>query len=501
MNLLIIIDPDGGSRTVELGGAGLTLGRAPPSDVRLRDSAVSKQHARIEPADDGWQISDLDSHNGTWLNGQRVTRARLKQRDRVQVGPFHLVHVIERPAEGEIELIVRGVLDGATLSAKLRPTQKDSARAKKRSSRGGSGAHVTREPIGLVLGLVGTIIVTLFLVGLFRALKSPEPKPKATATATATGSSSATELPTRPSDSPVTPTIAADTTTKAAPPVRDPASSPRRTATGDAARARPEDTADATQVAAADAAFSGRAVIVCVAGLDLDELFRASRDAPLRRLAGRGVLTLGVPAPGVTARASLRSALVGDKRSAGDPASQGLLEIVAGVSGAEYWILVPGGRNLQFYLATKAAVEAAVAEDDDARAKGSLTLEPLDINARVGSMLRGGHPHCIVAVIVEPASVTTSRSDRIEAVTECLDWLSEIVDDASWLLVWNVCGAPHATANATRSGFALAAGGPFRRGRIVSDELTPSHLESALLRALGLLQPTAARGAERRLFE
>ena len=65
----------------------LVIGRRGECEVVMQDDAVSGRHARISWDTDGWQVEDLKSTNGTFLNGQRVTRpTRLKSGDALRVG-------------------------------------------------------------------------------------------------------------------------------------------------------------------------------------------------------------------------------------------------------------------------------------------------------------------------------------------------------------------------------------------------------------------------------
>ena len=48
------------------------VGRAPDCALRLDESGISRSHARLVPTDEGVQIEDLGSTNGTFLNGKRV---------------------------------------------------------------------------------------------------------------------------------------------------------------------------------------------------------------------------------------------------------------------------------------------------------------------------------------------------------------------------------------------------------------------------------------------
>jgi len=66
----------------------LTLGRVADNDIALDDDTfMSSHHARIEIRPEGVWVVDLDSTNGTFVNGQRVTGDRsLRKGDRLQVG-------------------------------------------------------------------------------------------------------------------------------------------------------------------------------------------------------------------------------------------------------------------------------------------------------------------------------------------------------------------------------------------------------------------------------
>ena len=50
----------------------LTIGRDPVSDIILNDPEVSRQHARFTQTETGYQVQDLGSTNGTFVNGQRL---------------------------------------------------------------------------------------------------------------------------------------------------------------------------------------------------------------------------------------------------------------------------------------------------------------------------------------------------------------------------------------------------------------------------------------------
>ena len=76
-------------RSFELETGFLTIGRGDTCNVRfdpLTERIASKQHAFIEACSDGFYLSDNNSTNGTFLNGERVTSAQLHSGDEVRFG-------------------------------------------------------------------------------------------------------------------------------------------------------------------------------------------------------------------------------------------------------------------------------------------------------------------------------------------------------------------------------------------------------------------------------
>ena len=68
----------------------VAIGRHPSSDVQLRSNRVSNYHAEILNEVDGLIIRDIGSTNGTFLNGNAVTRQRLKNGDSIRIGSFDI---------------------------------------------------------------------------------------------------------------------------------------------------------------------------------------------------------------------------------------------------------------------------------------------------------------------------------------------------------------------------------------------------------------------------
>jgi ABC transport system ATP-binding/permease protein len=89
----------------------LRIGRAPDNDVVISDLSVSRHHAEMRRIGDTYQIADLNSHNGTFVNGQRVASAPLTEGDTVGIGPstFRLAgtELQEFVDTGDISLVAR----------------------------------------------------------------------------------------------------------------------------------------------------------------------------------------------------------------------------------------------------------------------------------------------------------------------------------------------------------------------------------------------------------
>ncbi len=83
-----LIADDG--RTVTIGDRPLVIGRSPDVEFVINDSNVSRRHAEVWKTAEGVAIRDLQSTNGTYVNGHRVSAVSLSPRDDVTIGTLHL---------------------------------------------------------------------------------------------------------------------------------------------------------------------------------------------------------------------------------------------------------------------------------------------------------------------------------------------------------------------------------------------------------------------------
>jgi pSer/pThr/pTyr-binding forkhead associated (FHA) protein len=85
-------DADGGDSMVFRirAGAVKTVGRATGADFVVDAALVSRLHCRLTATDEGLEVKDLESTNGTFVNDKRVASASLAAGDRLRVGRVEL---------------------------------------------------------------------------------------------------------------------------------------------------------------------------------------------------------------------------------------------------------------------------------------------------------------------------------------------------------------------------------------------------------------------------
>ena len=92
MAKLVITGADGARREIELTTKDLRIGRAPENDLPLPDESkgVSRMHAELRYENGRYVVIDLNSQNGTWLDGARVQRADVASGSEIAIGPYRL---------------------------------------------------------------------------------------------------------------------------------------------------------------------------------------------------------------------------------------------------------------------------------------------------------------------------------------------------------------------------------------------------------------------------
>jgi len=67
-----------------------TIGRSPDCEVFLDDVTVSRKHAVLVREGDRFQVEDLSSLNGTFLNRKRIEKSAVEDGDELQIGKYRL---------------------------------------------------------------------------------------------------------------------------------------------------------------------------------------------------------------------------------------------------------------------------------------------------------------------------------------------------------------------------------------------------------------------------
>jgi transcriptional regulator with GAF, ATPase, and Fis domain len=108
-------------RTILLHSAEVPVGRDPLNVVAISDPSLSRHHCLLVRDEQGYSIRDLQSRNGTFVNGVAVTEGRLRHGDQISVGDsvfvFLMSEEVEEPATNHVEFD-----EGTThATAQLRP--------------------------------------------------------------------------------------------------------------------------------------------------------------------------------------------------------------------------------------------------------------------------------------------------------------------------------------------------------------------------------------------
>lgn len=82
----------------------LTIGRRPYNDIPLDDLTVSGEHALVRTRGTESVVHDLDSRNGTLVNGMAIKQRVLCDGDVIDIGIYRLRYVLDRAALAEIPL-------------------------------------------------------------------------------------------------------------------------------------------------------------------------------------------------------------------------------------------------------------------------------------------------------------------------------------------------------------------------------------------------------------
>ncbi|AZR72960.1 hypothetical protein BBF96_05860 [Anoxybacter fermentans] len=84
--ILEVLEGNDEGKKFNLIGSIITIGRREDNQIMINDPNVSRYHARIVYNNNNWQIEDLNSTNGVFINGKRITISPLKSGDKICIG-------------------------------------------------------------------------------------------------------------------------------------------------------------------------------------------------------------------------------------------------------------------------------------------------------------------------------------------------------------------------------------------------------------------------------
>lgn len=91
----LVVYQDGLTTEVELESEPITCGRADTNRIVVTDTHASRDHCRFEPDSGEWFVADLESSNGTTIDGRRITREKLRNGSVVKIGGTRISFIDE----------------------------------------------------------------------------------------------------------------------------------------------------------------------------------------------------------------------------------------------------------------------------------------------------------------------------------------------------------------------------------------------------------------------
>ena len=132
-----------------------TLGRRPYNDIVIDNLAVSGEHAVLQMVGQDVFIEDLNSTNGTYINGKAVKKQLLAHNDTVEVGKYKIKYMVDDGVDYEKTMIMKpGAMPGAAQAPAAHAAGRNSGfggLAANHASNG-AGAHVGPATIRVMNG-------------------------------------------------------------------------------------------------------------------------------------------------------------------------------------------------------------------------------------------------------------------------------------------------------------------------------------------------------------
>ena len=156
MPKLKITMPDANEVTHELVDETITVGRVAENSIQIEDASVSSRHAQLVASGSGsYQLTDLNSTNGTRVNGAAVTEAALRNGDRVRFGKIDCAFYSDDNSQSE-PLPAAAEPDAKPAAESHKPTNFANASPFQKKDR-------AKDPVGLYIMIFAAVAILLFI--------------------------------------------------------------------------------------------------------------------------------------------------------------------------------------------------------------------------------------------------------------------------------------------------------------------------------------------------
>ena len=89
--ILYFIDSGEDKKKIELGEDEAIIGRSPQCDIQIPLENISRQHARIIFRNEEYEIEDMGSTNGVYVNGIKIEKCVLRDHDQIDIGGVKII--------------------------------------------------------------------------------------------------------------------------------------------------------------------------------------------------------------------------------------------------------------------------------------------------------------------------------------------------------------------------------------------------------------------------
>ena len=159
MPKLKITMPETGEVTHELVDENITVGRVAENSLQVEHTSVSSRHAQLTLLPNGnYQLTDLNSTNGTRVNGAPVTEAALRNGDRVRFGNIDTAYYSDDNSHSE-PLPAAVEPDAAPATESRKPTNFENASPFQKKNK-------AKDPAGLYIMIFAGVSVLAFIAAL-----------------------------------------------------------------------------------------------------------------------------------------------------------------------------------------------------------------------------------------------------------------------------------------------------------------------------------------------